>query len=179
MKIKPLDLNKNKKAQVQSIILAVITIFIIGIILFFFNHMNKKVYDEFDEYFEGNADLNDTEAHAALQDIQDLEGTSTWDYAFLAIFIGLNIQMIIFAFASRQNLAFFWLFVIIGIIVLILGTILSNIWQDISTQTEFASTILRFPITNTLLGTYFPTIITGVFYLSLIFLFGKFPGVET
>lgn len=178
MKIKPLDLKKNKKGQVESIILVVITIVIIGLILFFFNHVNKQLYDQFDEYFESDSDLNQSEAHLALEDIQELEGSNIWDWVFLAAFIGLNIQMIIFSFASRTNLAFFWLFVLIGLVVLALGTILSNIWQEVAANPEFVTTIARFPITNTLIGTYYPTIITGIFFLSLIIIFGKFPGQE-
>jgi len=178
MKIKPLNLRKNKKGQVESIILVVIIIAIIGFILFFFNHINKQLYDSFDEYLESNPDLNQSTAHTTLEDIQGVEGSRIWDWVFFAVFMGLNIQMIIFSFASRQNLAFFWLFVIIGIVILILAVILSNIWQELSSDSEFTTTLTRFPITNTLLGTYYPTVITGVFYLGLIILFGKFPRKE-
>lgn len=169
---------QNKKGQLVSIILVVITLFIIGIILFFFNHMNKQVYDSLDEYFEGNADLNNTEAHTAVEDLQGVEGSNIWDYAFLAIFIGMMIQMLLFSFASRQNVAFFWLFVVMGILVLIIGTALSNVWQEMAANPEFATTLTRFTITNTILGTYYPTIITGIMFLGLIILFGKFPGQQ-
>jgi len=176
MKLRPISqLQRNKRGQAESIILAVITIVIIGIILFFFNHMNKRVYDEFDEYFEGS-EYNATTAHETLEDIQDVEGSRIWDWVFLAAFIGINIQMIVFAFASRQNLLFFWLFVVLGIVILLLGVILSNVWQDLVANSEFTTTLTRFPVTNAIIGTYFPTIITGVFYLTLIILFGKFPG---
>lgn len=165
----------NKKGQVESIILVVITIVVIGIILFFFNHVNKQLYDSFDDYFEGNENFNDTEAHTTLENIQGVEGSNIWDWAFLAAFIGLNIQIIIFSFASRQNIAFFWLFIIIGIVVLLLGVILSNIWQDLASNPEFVTTLTRFPITNALIGTYYPTVITGVFYFTLFILFARLP----
>lgn len=168
----------NKKAQALSMILLVISIFIVGIILFFMNHLNKAVYDKFDEYFENDPDLNNTEAHQATERLQSVEGSNIWDYSFLAIFIGLLIQMLLFSFASRTNVAFFWIFVIIALIVLTIGTGLSNIWQEMSTQAEFAVTLTRFPITNTILGTYYPTIITGLIFLGMIILFGKFPGQQ-
>lgn len=170
------SLRNNKRGQVESIILAIITIFILGLIIFFFSNLNKQLYDALDVNFEANPTLNDTEAHQTLQNIRDVEGSNLWDWGFLAIFIGINIQMVIFSFASRQNLAFFWLFVIIGLVVLLLGVILSNIWQGVVANPEFATTLLRFPITNAIIGSYFPTIITGVFFLTLIVLFGKFPG---
>jgi len=176
MKRKSLISKKDKKGQIESIIFAVIIIAVIGIIFFFFNHMNKQVYDSFDKYFESDADLNQTEAHLALENIQSVEGSNIWDWVFLATFMGLMIQMIIFSFASKQNLVFFWLFVVIGIVVLFLGIILSNIWQELVAKPEFIETLARFPITNAILGSYFPTIVTGVFFLTLIILFGKFPG---
>lgn len=169
---------KNKKGQIQGMIIAVITIFIIALILFFMNHLNKKFYDEFDEYFEGDAELNNTVAHTTLEDLQGVEGSRIWDYAFLAIYVGLLIQMLIFSFASRTNVAFFWIYALLGIITLIVGTMLSNIWQEIAVNPEFAETITRFTITNTLLGTYYPTIITGILFLTMIITFGKFPGAE-
>lgn len=169
---------QNKKGQLVSIILVVITLFVIGIILFFFNHLNKQVYDSLDKYFEENPDLNNTEAHQATEDLQGIEGSRIWDYAFLAVFFGMMIQMLIFSFASRTNVAFFWLFVISGILILIIAVALSNIWQEMAANPEFATTLTRFTITNTILGTYYPTIITGVMFLGLIILFGKFPGQQ-
>ena len=173
-----LKLKKDKKGQIESIIFAVIIIAVIGFIIFFMNHLNKQLYDSFGDYLEDNPEYNQTEAHLALQDIQGVEGSRIWDWVFFAVFIGLNIQMIVFSFASRQNLVFFWLFVFIGITILILSVVLSNIWQEFVANPEFVTTLLRFPITNAILGSYFPTIVTGVFYLSLIVLFGKFPGAQ-
>jgi len=172
------SLLQNKKGQVVSIILFVITVFIIGIVLFFGNHLYKNVYNSLEENFADNSDLNNTEAHQAVQKLNDIEGSSIWDYAFLAIFFGLVIQMLLFSFASRNNVAFFWVFVIMGIIILIIGVALSNIWQEMAGNSEFAESIARFPITNAILGTYYPTIITAIMFLGMIILFGKFPGQQ-
>lgn len=175
--MRKLELKKNKKGQVVSMILAVITIFIIGIILLFMNRLNSEVYGSLDSYLE-DSDYNNTEAHQTLQDIEGVENSNIWDYAFLAIFFGVMIQMLLFSFASRQNVAFFWVFVILAIVVLIIGVALSNIWQEIAANPEFATTIARFPITNNILGTYYPTIVTAITFLGMIILFGKFPGQQ-
>ena len=152
-------------------------IFIIGIILFFLSHLNLQIYDKFDDFFE-TSKYNDTEAHQALEKLQVLEGSHVWDYAFLAIFIGLMLQMLIFSFATRINIAFYWIFALVGIIILIVGVILSNIWQEIASQPMFAETILRFPITNSLLGTYYPIAVVAILFLGMIILFGKPPKRE-
>ena len=154
-----------------------VTIFIIGLILFFLSHLNKDIYDGFDKYLN-NSEYNDTEAHDALQKLQTIEGTNIWDYAFLAIFIGLIIQMLLFSFATRINIAFYWIFALVGIIILIVGVIVSNIWQETVASPTFADTITRFPITNMLLGTYYPIAVLGILFLGMIILFGKQPSRE-
>ena len=166
---------KNKKGQIQGVLLAVITIFVVAIILFFLNHLNREIYSGLDDYLEGSK-YKDTEAQAVVQDLEQIETSRIWDYAFLAIFVGMMINMLIFSFASRTNVAFFWIFVLMGIVILIVGTVLSNIWQEIAVNPEFSTTIDRFIITNTLLGTHYPTIITGLLFLGMIIMFGKFPG---
>lgn len=166
----------NKKGQFESVLLAVITIFIIGIILFFSSHMNKQIYDSLDSYLEGEPDYNDSEAHKALEKIQYVEGTNIWDWAFLAIFIGLIIQIVMFSFATRINIAFYWIMVLLDLPILIVGAVLSNVWQSFAANAEFATTILRFPITNLLLGTYYPIAVTVIIFFASIILFGKRPG---
>ena len=141
------------------------------------NHLNEKVYTSLDEYME-DSPYNQTEAHQVTEDFQEIEQSHIWDYVFLAIFIGLMIQMLIFSFATKINIAFFWIFILLGIVILIVGVVLSNIWQETVAQPEFADTILRFPITNTLLGNYFPTVVVAILFLGMIILFGKFPGQE-
>jgi hypothetical protein len=166
----------NKKAQVAGTILAVVTLFIVAIILLFMNHMNKQVYDKFDEFMNDSSTYNNTEAHDVVRELQDVEGSSIWDYVFLAVFVGMIIQMVVLAFASRTNVLFFWIYVILALVVVVLGSILSNIWQEVAAEPAFTETLTRFTITDTILGSYYPTIITGIIFFAMIFIFGKFPG---
>jgi hypothetical protein len=166
----------SKRGQIQGVILAVITLLIVGIILVFMNHMDKAIYQSLDDNFASNPELNNTEAHEVVQKLNKVEGTRIWDYVFLAVFIGMFIQMIILAFASKTNVLFFWIYTLLGLIVLVVGTALSNMWQQVASDSTLATTITRFPITNTILGSYYPTIITGFIFLGMIFIFGKFPG---
>lgn len=168
---------KNKKGQFQSYLVFVVMLFIIGVFLLFANTLTNSLYNSFDEYFEDSDKYNNTEVHETVKDIRDIEN-SAWDYAFLAIFIGYIIQLFMLSFASKINIAFFWILVVINIPVLIVGVLLSNVWQEMATNTEFAETILRFPITNTILGTYFPIAIIVVIFFAMIAMFGKLPGGE-
>ena len=164
----------NKKGQFQTTLVVIVTIFIIGVILFFFNHLNNALYQGFDDYFNDSAKFNESEARDAVQRIQSVDN-SVWDYAFLAIFIGLILQIVLFSFATRINIAFYWLMIILDIPLLIVGIIVSGIWQELAVQPAFSETITRFPITNALLGTYFPIVLVIIFFFGAIILFGKRP----
>ena len=166
---------QNKKGQFESMIYLVITLIVLGIILFFFNHMNKQIYDKFDSYIE-TSDYNGTEADVALGKLQAMEGSNIYDYVFLAIFISMVMVMLLLSFSTRINVAFFWIFIILGVVIIVVGTLLSNVWQELAGNAEFATTITRFPITNSILGSYFPMVILAVVFLGMIALFGKPPG---
>lgn len=163
----------NKKAQFETKLLAIVLIVVIGILLLFFNRLNIELYGGLDEWLN-ESDTNYTEAVETLDKIQRVEN-SIWDWVFLAIYIGFIIQVILFSFATRINVAFFWVMVILDIPILLTGVILSNIWQEIAVNPEFTSTIARFPITNTLLGTYYPVGVTFIIFITSIILFGKRP----
>lgn len=168
----------NKRGQFESILIVVITIFVLAVILFFFNHLNSEIYDKFDDYLEGNEKFNETEAHVAIQDIKSVEQSNIWDWAFLAIFIGLIIQIVMFSFATQINIAFYWIMIIIDLPILIVGVVLSNVWQELAANSVFTTTITRFPITNLLLGTYYPIAITIIIFIGSIVLFGKRPNQQ-
>jgi len=164
----------DKRGQFEDGLVVVISIFIIGVILLFFNRVNDQLYTSLDDYLEGNPDYNGSEAHTSNQDIHNVDN-SVWDGAFLAIFIGFLIQIVIFSFATRINMAFFWILVIVDLPILIVGVMLSNVWQEFAADPEFATTILRFPMTNKILGSYYPMITAIIITIILIILFGKRP----
>jgi len=120
--------------------------------------------------------MNQSEAHVAVGELLEIEESNIWDWVFLAVFVGLMIQMLVFSFASKINIAFFWIFIILGIIILIVGVVLSNVWQEVADEPAFVDTITKFPITNALLGTYYPIAIVSILFLGMIIMFGKFPG---
>lgn len=168
----------NRKGQFESRLLAIIMIIIVGILLFFFSKLNAGLYGGLDKYFNNSEDYNVSEAHTALTEINTLETSNMWDYAFLAIFIGVVLQIILFSFAGRANIAFYWIMIILDIPILIVGVVLSNIWQELAANPEMLDTISRFPIANFLLGTYYPVVCVIILFISLVVLLGKSPGAE-
>ena len=167
----------NKKGDAQSIILLIVSLFIIGIIIFFFNHIDDQLFSALSKNLEANPNFNNTEATRALSDIHEADN-SVWDYAFLAIVFGYFLALMLSSFSTRISAVFYWIYGLIAIIGLILAVGLSNIWQTAAEKPEFAETILRFPIMDTILGSYYPIFITIIVVISMILLFGKPAGSD-
>lgn len=167
----------NKKGQFESALLGIVLIFVVAIIFFFSLRVTDELYQGLDDYFNDSSDYNSSEARDSLQRVQRVN-QSSGDWIVFAVFIGVIIQMALLSFATRINVAFYWIFAMISIVILIVGTILSNIWQEMASNAQFADTIGYFPITNTLLGSYYPTVIVGIILIFMIVLFGKPPSSE-
>ena len=165
----------NRKGDVQSIIFLVVTLFTIGVVIFFMSHLFSGFYSNFQNIISSNSELNSTgEASTALASIQNAEHNS-WDYAFLGIFISYVMLIFILSYSTQINPVFYWIAVILAGFGLFIGVMLSNTWMKMVEQPEFADTYIRFPITNLILGSYYPTIITFISVLGLVLLFAK-PG---
>ncbi len=167
---------KSKNGQFASILLAFVLIFVVALTLFFLNHFTNEIYNKFSDVLGNTTNIDDDgAAQDAIIKIRNVEN-SAWDFGFFAIFIGLIMAELLAAFATRINVAFYWIFALLGIIIFITGVILSNIWQEVAANPVFAETITRFPLTNSILGTFFPTIVTAVIFIIMILFFGKPPG---
>lgn len=164
----------NKRGQIETFIFVIAALFVAAIILFFFNHLFDSIYTEFDDAL-GNSKYNGTEAHVELQEYQAATN-SIWDFAFLGIAIGYVLLLVLTAYSTNISAAFYWIYIILSLVGLMIGVMLSNIWEQLATNPEFATTITRFPITNTLLGSLYPTFITFILAIFVILLFGKRGG---
>lgn len=174
-KIKPM----NRRGDFQSYIYTIVFLFAAGLVILLFNHLFSNIYGEVNDNLKQNAQFNNTEAQLTINQIYETETGQIWDYAFLGIAIGYIIALGFTAFLSRLSPIFFWIYVILGIIGLVLAVMLSNTWQEIAQNDVLSPTIVdRFPITNTILGTMYPTFVLGLLIITLILMFGKFPGEQ-
>lgn len=172
------NFNKNKRGDVASIIYVVMFLIVIGIVVFFLVDLNSELFTEIENALNNTAGLNGTEAVAQATEFKETNQSRLWDYAFLGIFFGSLIAIGLSAYAVRISPAFYWIYGAISLFVLTMGVVLSNVWQDLATEPEFADTIANFPITNAMLGTYYPLIVTAIIVISMIILFGKPRGME-
>lgn len=165
----------NKRGDLESIIFIVIFLAVIGFILFLVSHINQEIFTEISLNLEKNATSNYTESVAIMEEFKARDAV-IWDYAFLGIFMGSIMAIGLSAYAIRVSPIFYWVYGLMALVVLATGVMLSNIWQDMATDAEFAATLSNFPITNILLGSYYPVAITAIVVISMIILFGKPPG---
>jgi len=162
----------NKKGDFASFLFVIAALFAVGVLLFFAYHFFTEINSEFDDYLSADSDYNNTEAHQALTTYQTTADT-IWDYAFLGIAIAYVLGLIFTAFSTRISPIFFWVYIILAMVGLIVGVMLSNTWQELAEDKAFVNTIDNFPITDTLLGTYYPMFITFIMIIFIILLFGK------
>lgn len=163
-----------KKGDIPSLIYVVVSIFVIGVLFLVTSHMTDKFEDKLDDYLESSPKYNNSVALDSLRELNEVE-QSVWDYSFLAILFGLIIAMLMTAYATRISAAFFWIYAVMTLIILILGVVTSNMWQEIAVNPELSETVARFPITDALLGTKFPIVVTAIILIMIILLFGKSP----
>ena len=167
---------KNKRGQLESTMLAIFLIFAIGVVVFVFGDLFYRLFEHLDVVNDNINMLNSTEIENTLGTVKDLYATS-WDYVTIAVTIAILISLITLAFMTRISPVFYWLYIIFGIVVVIITSILSNVWTSLTTQSVYADAITRYPMTNFILGNGFVTMsFTLILVLVVIFIFGKGGG---
>ena len=161
----------NKKADIASIIFIVVFLFFIGIVLFFVSHMSDELFGELNSTLISSG-RNTTNTENVLSQAR-ITNRSVWDWAFFGIFMGSLLAVGLSAYAIRISPVFYWIYAILALVVLAIGTMLSNVWQDMTADPTFATTITQFPITNSILGTYYPMITVAIVFFAMVILFGK------
>lgn len=169
-------ITKQKKGQIPSLILAIVSIFVAGIMIFVFSHLFGQIFDELGDRFVEDPSLNNTVANQTLANVQRIQNSSMWDFFFLAIAFAYFLSLMILAFSTRISPVFYVIFAVVSLIGLFVGVALANMWEELANQSVFANTLTRFPIMNTILDNFFPLFIVVMTIAMLIMLFGKSGG---
>jgi hypothetical protein len=161
----------NKRGDAISLLYIIVFLFVVGTLIFLISHIGGRIFTELDIQLNDSS-RNTTYTSEVLGDAMRVN-TTAWDYAFLGIFLGSMMVLGLTAYAVRVSPVFYWIYAILSMMFLGIAVLCSNVWQELAADTEFATTITNFPITNLLLGTYYPIIITGVILFAMVILFGK------
>jgi hypothetical protein len=169
-----ISLIKNKRGDIPSLIYLVIIIGLIGFVFIFVNKLNHGLLTQEESILNSSIEFQNSSAITAIQSIRGVDDVA-WDYAFLALYIGSICALGISAYSTRISPIFYWFYFIMSLGVLIIAVMMSNLWQAAVATDALSDSVSRFPITNFLLGSYYPIAVLVMIIITMILLFGKTP----
>src|SRR3990167_1270413 len=117
----------NKRGDIPSLVFGIVFIFIAGILIFLFSHVNNSILTNLDSTLSSRGEFVNTTVTDTTSRLLAVERSRTWDYGVLFIYIGMIISLMMTAYAVRVHVIFFWIYILISLIVLFLGVVLSNL----------------------------------------------------
>jgi len=157
----------NKKASVQMIIIMIAIVFIMAIAALVFSKVFLMITTE----LKGQEGMGSNTIET-LESVED-KTIPLLDFAIFFSLIALMIGMIIASIYMEVHPAI----VIVLIVALIVGVLLagqmSNVFSEITAESELEATASEFKLTNVVLGSHFPLIILVTGIIVIIILYGK------
>jgi len=95
------------------------------------------------------------------------------DFFVFFVLISFFIGLIIASIYIDVNPAVVIAFIIALIIAVLLAGQVSNVWESFTGQEQLVSSASEFPLTNMILGSYFPVIILVIGVIVIVILYGK------
>ena len=161
------SLLQNKRADFQSIVILIVIIFTlaIGSIIF------SKIFLDITAEIKSQPEFS----NRTIQTIEIVESKTIPLLDFLVFFslIALMIGLIIASIYVDIHPAIIVVFIVALIIAIFLAGQISNIFYEITSEEELASTASEFKFTNLVLGSHFPIIILVTGIIVVIILYGK------
>lgn len=156
---------RNKKGSVTDVFIIGAAIFILAITILLGSYLYNRVATEMLPHINSST--------AATNAINAMTNTlPTFDYFFLAVFIGLVLAMIISGFMIETHPVFTFVFFIMMVLATIVAVPISNSYEAFANDPIFASTAANFAITNLIL-TKLPLITLVIGILMIIVIYGK------
>lgn len=160
---------QNKTGDVQSIIIMITVVFAlaIGAIVFW------KVFLDMSAEWKQNPSIKQHNKTVEVMETVEDKGQGLLDLFVFMTLIGLMIGVIISAIYLPSHPAVTGIFIIAMLIAIFLSGIFANVFEKITTTPELASTASQFSLTSLILGSHFPIILTFLFIIVVIVLYGK------
>src|SRR3990167_6602416 len=155
----------NKKGSALDVLYIIVFLFVFAIGLI----IADKVLYEIDE------GTNTTLGSSNVSNFSFAQGRTSirlFDFAYIFVVIGLFITTIIFAFLIKTHPVFFVASLMLFIVTVIIGVVLSNVYEEFTASPDLVDTANRFPVMNYVMDNL-PTIVTIMGGLVLIVLYAK------
>ena len=150
--------------SIRDIMLIGITLFAIGISLFYTVDIGQKVNNKL-----LNMSIFNTSTTASSAIIHSQQAINSTDYMYFAGFIGFFIAVIVFGYLVGGNPLFAPIYFFVLVIIVFICVILQLAWGDISSTPEILSLLGTLPLTNFVLsnlGTLMAVMgLTGMFVM--------------
>lgn len=151
----------------RDVTLIGVIVFIVAIAFFVTWYIADVVIDS----MVGMAQINESSsAVEALQSTQSM--TNRFDYILFAVFIGLALSLVIVGFFVGGNVLFSFIYLLVVVVAVVFSTVLSYVWEEVSTLTLFGTTVSAFPITNHILNNL-PVYVSIIGILGFVAMFAK------
>jgi len=157
----------NKKAGIQSIMIAIIILFGIALAAIIFSKVFLDVTSELKDSGEFS---NNT-----IQTIESVEDKTIplLDYMIFFALIALMVGLIISSIYINVHPAITIIFVVALFVAVFFAGQLVNVFSEITAEDELSPTASEFTLTNFVLGKHFPLIILITGIIVIIILYGK------
>jgi len=110
---------------------------------------------------------------AAVGQLESVEKlTNRLDYVVFGLFVALVLSLIITGWFIGGSPIFMFVYFIVVIVAVLVSFILSNVWETITTNAQFGTTLLSFSMSNNLMLNL-PIYMTIVGFIGLIVMFAK------
>jgi hypothetical protein len=160
-------MRKNRRGNITDIGFLIITLFFIGI----FSFIGVFVFGQIRDRLVVSPVFNETpEAIQSLNDVNNRTGM--FDFFGLAIFIGFTISIMVTGWFIGGNPLFMIVYFLVLVALVVVGMVLSNVWETFTQAGSFGYLTSPLPITNHLI-TYLPIYMVVVAFLGMVAMFGK------
>ena len=160
-----------KKGFIGDAILGVVLLFVIALII----PVLYVLFSSINTSFQDNAQMDNT-SKTLMNNSKD-RFTNVWDYAFLTLFLGLAIALMITSYVLQSNPGMFFIILVIVSIIAGVAGYLANAFSDVmSNNTILGASSDNFPITVFILDHYMLSVIVIVFLMLIVFFAKPYSG---
>lgn len=158
---------EKKRGSIQDIGLAMVFLFVAAILFL----TVKYSYTQFVDTATENTQINSSAAAVEVLDkTKDL--TNRFDYVVFVLLVGFVLAVIITGWLVGGNPLFSFIYFIALVILVAVSSVLSFVWEKVSTKAIFIDTVAELPITDLIMSN-FPVYITILGFVGMLVLFAK------
>jgi len=159
---------KSKKGDLPSLIIMIFIVFALAVGGILFSIVSNEIFSGMKEIPEINQSSNAVEAIDAVNN-----GATGWlDFLFFFSLIALSIGLIISSIYIDVSPAITMIFAILWILAIFIAGIMSNVFAEITGETEIAQMTEQFTLTKTVMP-IMPFVIFGIGIIVIAVLYGK------